>query len=92
MDEKTVALAGAVAAATVLGRGVRPAAKTLIKGYLVVVDATAGARRSVSDLYAEARAEHRVEARVSAAPPPAPDVTEPSPPTGGSRVRTEADA
>lgn len=96
MDEKTVALAGAVAAATVLGRGVRPAAKTLIKGYLVVVDATAGARRSVSDLYAEARAEHRVEAhgsgRFSAAPPPAPDVTEPSPPTGGSRVRNEADA
>ncbi|MDQ3355486.1 MAG: hypothetical protein M3502_01960 [Actinomycetota bacterium] len=96
MDEKTIALAGAVTAATVLGRGVRPAAKTLMKGYLVVADATAGARRSVSDLYAEASAEHRVEAhgagRPTAAAPAASEVTEPSAPTEGSRVPKDADA
>jgi hypothetical protein len=95
MDEKTIALAGAAAAATVLGRGLRPTAKTLMKGYLVVADATADARRSVSDLYSEARAEHRVEAHgvapVAAAPAAAPDVTEPSPAAGSSRVPEDTD-
>ncbi|CAA9503110.1 MAG: hypothetical protein AVDCRST_MAG45-1435 [uncultured Solirubrobacterales bacterium] len=61
MEDKAIALAGAVAAATVLRRGLRPATKTVIKGYLWVTDATADARTSVSDLYAEARAEHYAE-------------------------------
>ncbi len=90
MDEKAIAFAGAVAAATVLGRRLRPAAKTAMKGYLWMVDATADARRSVSDLYAEAQAEHRVAApgadHVATGSPAAADVTEQRPYTGGSRV------
>ncbi len=79
--EKAIALAGAVAAATVLGRGLRPATKTVIKGYLWVADATADARTSVSDLYAEARAEHYVDRQagvdpVASPPPDAREATE----------------
>ena len=81
MEDKAIALAGAVAAATVLGRGLRPAAKTVINGYLWVADATADARTSVSDLYAEARAEHNVDRQagadtVASPPPDARETTE----------------
>ena len=70
MEDKAIALAGAVAAVTVLGRGLRPATKTVIKGYLWVADATADARTSVSDLYAEARAERQAGVDRVASPPP----------------------
>ncbi len=51
-----------VGAGVVLGRGVRPAAKGVIRGYLSVAERakewSAEAGESLQDLYAEARAEH----------------------------------
>jgi hypothetical protein len=59
MDEKMFALAGAVAGATVAGRGLRPVAKLVLRGVVAAADATTGARRELSELYAEAKAEQR---------------------------------
>lgn len=59
MDEKVMLLMGAVAGATVAGRGLRPVAKLAIRGMVAAADATEGARRGIGDLYAEARAEQR---------------------------------
>lgn len=62
--------AGASAVLTVTkrnGNGVRPLARTLMKGYVAAADrvgeAVAEARESLNDLYAEARAEHEQEQR-----------------------------
>ncbi len=48
-------------------RGLRPAAKSAIKGYLAAADglrrATSGAREGLQDIYAEARAEHQATAQ-----------------------------
>jgi hypothetical protein len=71
MDEKMFALVGAVAGATVAGRGLRPVAKLALRGVVAVADATSGARRAVGDLYAEARAEqHGSESGVESASSP----------------------
>lgn len=59
MDEKMMALAGAVAGVTVAGKGLRPVAKLVLRGVVAASDATTGARREVAGLYAEARAEQR---------------------------------
>lgn len=59
MDEKMFALAGAVAGATLAGRGLRPLAKLTIRGVVAAADATTGMRRELADLYAEAKAEQR---------------------------------
>jgi hypothetical protein len=66
MDEKMVALAGAVAGATVAGRGLRPLAKVVLRGAMAAADATNSARKELVELYREARAEHR-----GSEPPPA---------------------
>lgn len=59
MDEKMMALVGAVAGATVAGRGLRPVAKLAMRGVVAAADATAGARRGLTDLYDEAKSEQR---------------------------------
>lgn len=59
MDEKMLALVGAVAGVTLAGRGLRPAAKLALRGVVAAADATTGARRELSELYAEAKAEQR---------------------------------
>ena len=74
MDEKMFALAGAVAGATLAGRGLRPLAKLTIRGVVAAADATTGVRRELADLYAEAKAEQRgtkSEADAVSAPSPA---------------------
>ncbi len=58
MDEKTLAIAGAVAGVTVLRRGLRPAAKEAMKGVVALGDATAQARDGIRDMYFEARDEY----------------------------------
>ena len=73
MDEKIVALAGLAAGLTLAGRGLRPVAKVAMRGVIAAADATAGARRGVAGLYAEANAEQRTAgARTDDASPPAP--------------------
>ena len=59
MDEKMVAVVGAVAGATLAGRGLRPVAKLALRGVVAAADATTGARRELAELYAEAKAEQR---------------------------------
>jgi len=59
MDEKMLALVGAVAGVTLAGRGLRPVAKLALRGVVAAADATTGARRELSELYAEAKAEQR---------------------------------
>ncbi len=61
MDEKMVAVVGAVAGATLAGRGLRPVAKLALRGVVAAADATTGARRELAELYAEAKAEQRGE-------------------------------
>jgi predicted RNA-binding Zn ribbon-like protein len=67
MDEKVMAVIGAATAMTVAGRGLRPLAKVLMRGVVAASEATAAGRRSVQELYAEAKAE-----RARAAPQPGP--------------------
>ena len=75
MDDKMLALVGAVAGVTLAGRGLRPVAKLAMRGVVAAADATSGARRELGELYAEAKAEQRggeVDGgAVSAAPPAA---------------------
>ena len=59
MDEKMLALVGAAAGVAVGGRGLRPIAKLAMRGVVAAADATTGARRELSELYAEAKAEQR---------------------------------
>lgn len=57
MDEKALGILGAAAAVTVAGRGLRPVAKLVMKGYVAAEGATAQARSDLAALYAEARRE-----------------------------------
>ena len=59
MDEKMVAVVGAVAGLALAGRGLRPLAKLAMRGVVATTDVTAGARRQLGELYAEAKAEQR---------------------------------
>jgi hypothetical protein len=58
MDEKTIAVGGAVATVMLARDLLRPAAKLVVKGGLTVADATASTRRELSELYREARDEY----------------------------------
>jgi hypothetical protein len=71
MDEKTVAIGGAVATVMLARNLLRPAAKLAVKGGLTVADATASTRRELSELYREARDEYRAgnETHVAESPP-----------------------
>ncbi|MDA8218652.1 MAG: DUF5132 domain-containing protein [Dehalococcoidales bacterium] len=63
---RIIGVALAVGAGVLLGRGLRPTAKGVIRGYLSVAErvkeATAEAGESLQDLYAEAKAEYDQEA------------------------------
>ena len=50
MDEKTMAVGGAVATVVLARDLLRPAAKLVVKGGLTVADATASTRRERSEL------------------------------------------
>lgn len=67
MDEKAMAIVGAVAAVAVAGRGMRPLAKVLMHGVVAANEATAAGRRGLQELYAEAKAE-RAQAGAQAEP------------------------
>lgn len=67
MDEKLLALVGAVAGVTLAGRGLRPVAKFALRGVVAAADATTGARRELVELYAEAKAEQRAGEPAAAA-------------------------
>ena len=79
MDEKAIGLLGAAAALAVSGKGLRPVAKQLMKGYVAVADATASTREDLARLHAEARDEYRAQ-RQTPAPASAPTAAEPSAP------------
>jgi hypothetical protein len=59
MDEMVVAAVGAAAAVTLLGRGVRPMGKVLMRGVVAATEATEAGRRGVEGLYNEVKAERR---------------------------------
>lgn len=57
MDDKVVALVGAVGVLAVGGRALRPVAKLGMKGIVMAGDTVTGAVRGVTGLYAEVREE-----------------------------------
>lgn len=57
MDEMAMAVVGAAAAVTVLGKGLRPMARLAMRGVVTVSDATSAGRRELQDLYTEVRTE-----------------------------------
>ncbi len=59
MDEKMLGLVGGVAAATLLGRGMRPAARTVMKGVVIALEAASDTQDELRELYREAQAEQR---------------------------------
>ncbi|HEX2923760.1 MAG TPA: DUF5132 domain-containing protein [Chloroflexota bacterium] len=73
-----LALGIGIGAALLVGRGMRPLAKTAIKGYLAASDgirqATEGAREEFQDIYAEAKAERETKAQPQAPATSAPQV------------------
>ena len=76
---------------TGFGRGLRPVAKTIVKGGIVASDwlrnVTEESRESLQDLYEEAKAERaRPAAAPAAAPAPAP--AERARPTGATERKT----
>jgi len=74
MDEKMLAVVGAVAGVTLAGRGLRPVAKLAMRGVVAAADATTGARRELAELYTEAKSEQRggeADAGAGSAAPPA---------------------
>ena len=84
MDEVAIAVVGAAAAVTVLGKGMRPLAKLAMRGAVTATEVASAGRRGVQDLYAEVKAE-REQRTVPAAPaaaPPAPAETPGTPVTG----------
>lgn len=57
MDDMAIAVVGAAAAVTVLGKGMRPLAKLAMRGVVTATEATAAGRRGLQDLYTEVKAE-----------------------------------
>jgi hypothetical protein len=68
MDEMAIAIVGAAAAVTVLGKGLRPMAKLAMRGVVTVTDATSAGRRELQDLYTEVRTEREQRAAPDASP------------------------
>ncbi len=57
MDDVAMVVVGAAAAATVLGKGLRPVAKLAMRGVVSVTEATSAGRRGLQDLYTEVKRE-----------------------------------
>jgi hypothetical protein len=68
MDEMVVAAVGAAAAATLLGRGVRPIEKIFMRGVVAATEAIDAGRRGVQDLYDEVKAERQAGVTAPAGP------------------------
>lgn len=79
MDEKVIAIAGAAAAVTLMGRGLRPVGKIMMRGVVAATEATEAGKRGVQGLYEEVKAEREQGATAvtagagpeTSAPPPA---------------------
>lgn len=70
MDEVAIAVVGAAAAVTVLGKGMRPLAKLAMRGVVTATEATSAGRRGLQDLYTEVKTEREQRsARVAPAGP-----------------------
>ena len=84
MDEKVIAVVGAAAAVTLMGRGLRPMGKLMMRGVVAATDATEAGRRGVQNLYNEVKAEREQGAMPAGAGPetPAPAAAGASPATG----------
>ncbi len=76
MDEMAIAVVGAAAAVTVLGKGMRPLAKLAMRGVVTATEATAAGRRGLQDLYTEVKSE-REQRSVQAAPVGGPQASGP---------------
>ncbi len=85
MDEVAIAVVGAAAAVTVLGKGMRPLTKLAMRGVVMATEATAAGRRGLQDLYTEVKDE-REQRSTPAAPEipaqPASPGSAPTPVTG----------
>ena len=57
MDEMVVGAVGAVAAAALLGRGLRPMGKMMMRGVVAATEATGASKRGIQGLYDEVKAE-----------------------------------
>ena len=71
MDEMALAVVGAAAVVTVLGRRARPVAKLAMRGVVTATEATSAGRRGVQDLYAEVKTERQQRLTQKAQQPPA---------------------
>lgn len=85
MDETVMAVVGAAAAVTLMGRGLRPVGKILMRGVVAATEATEAGKRGVQDLYNEVKAEREQGAMPTAGAGPetsAPPAADASPATG----------
>jgi hypothetical protein len=57
MDEMVVAAVGAAAAVALLGRGLRPMGKMMMRGVVAATEATGASKRGIQGLYDEVKAE-----------------------------------
>lgn len=74
MDEKVMAVVGAAAAVTLVGRGLRPMAKIMMRGVVAATEATTAGRRGIQGLYDEVKAE-REQGGTQAAPGATPEAS-----------------
>lgn len=70
MDEIAVAVVGAAAVVTVLGRRARPVAKLAMRGVVTATEATSAGRRGLLDLYTEVKTERQQRSAQTAQQPP----------------------
>lgn len=78
MDEAAIAVVGAAAAVTVLGKGMRPLAKLAMRGVVTATEATSAGRRGLQDLYTEVKAEREQKSQPAAPAADAPSSEEES--------------
>ena len=71
MDEVAIAVVGAAAAVTLLGKGMRPVAKLAMRGVVTATEATSAGRRGLQDLYTEVKTEREQRSVVPAPTVPA---------------------
>ena len=78
MDEAAIAVVGAAAAVTILGKGMRPLAKLAMRGVVTATEATSAGRRGLQNLYTEVKAEREEKSRPAAPGADAPSSSEES--------------
>ena len=85
MDEKVMAVVGAAAAVTLMGRGLRPIGKLMMRGVVAATEVTGAGKRGVQGLYNEVKAE-REQGGVPAAAAMTPEA--PAAPSAGATPAT----